>query len=326
MRTFVSHLTLKAVIGILLLTSVPVLCDTTCSATCCPTTSSINPERAKYRATHLPWAVIDCPEQVPELIKNGADVNATDEDGRTALHFAVFNNNYGIAKTLLENGAEVNVKEHSSEGGFCGWGWYPLHLALRNENKDMIRLLVDHGADVNAVRSDGWPPLDTAAYHGQPDMIELLISKGADVKYKDYEALRFAIDLKKIDGALVMIKHGADVNKINNFGRTALHVAASLGDTPAVKELIKYKAKIDIADNKGRTPLYTATYYGFLDIAKLLIANGANVNVHAEGNTSLLQILKEGKHDYMTSPQDQNNKIKRDWYGIKRVLLRHGAK
>ncbi|MCE5200578.1 MAG: ankyrin repeat domain-containing protein [Armatimonadota bacterium] len=308
-----------------LVMSCPVFCDEVSLDTPI-TASSVEADRKAYRATHLPWAVVDNPEQVAELIKDGQDVNAIDEDGRTALHFAVLHDHYGTTKLLLDNGANVNVKEHSRDGGFSGWGWYPLHLALRNENKDIIRLLIDHGADVNAVRTDGWTPICTAAYHGQPDMIELLISKGADVNYDNSEPLRIAISQGKYEAAKVMVNHKAVINSQKKDGQTALHLAAGRGDLLEVKLLIDNKAKVNIADNEGRTPLFLAAYSGVVDVVKLLISKGAKADVRTKAGVSILQAASNGKRDHLASHPQSDDLGKYDWYGVRRILLRHGAK
>lgn len=329
MRLSVSHPKLNAawVMGVLLASLVvlsPAFCDSASSAA--PNTpASVEQDTRQYRATHFPWAVVDSPERVAELIKNGEDVNAIDEDGRTALHFAVYYNHYGTVKMLLDSGANVNVKEHSHEGGFGGWGWYPLHLALRNEDRDMIRLLIDHGADVNAVRTDGWTPLYTAAYHGQPDMIALLISKGANVRVGNSEPLRIALSQNKLEAAKVMLEHGADVNGRDGAGRTALELASG-DDISAVKLLIEKNAKVNLADNEGKTPLFEAAYAGRVDIAKLLISKGANVNARTKADMSILQAVSAGKKAYLTSSHQPGDQANRDWYGVRSVLLRHKAK
>lgn len=316
-------------VWLMLVMSCPVLCDEAVPDT--PSaTASPEIDRQQYRATHLPWAVEANPEIVGEMIRNGEDVNATDEDGVSALHLAVLHDHYGIAELLLDRGANVNAKEHSRAGGFCGWGWYPLHLALRNENRDMINLLIDHGADVNAVRSDGWTPLNTAASHGQPDVVELLIAKGADVTVYDSEPLRTAILGGKLEAARVMIEHGANVNGRRGSGQggngeTPLIIATYCNNLSTAKLLLDNNANANLADNNGKTPLFYAADAGHLAMVKLLISKGANVNARAKDNTSILQSVIGGKKAFLASEYDKKDLAGRDWYGVRRVLLRHGA-
>lgn len=252
--------------------------------------------RRAYRASHLPWAVEESPERAMELIRKGADVNVTDEGGRTALHLAVVRNHYGLVKLLLEHGARVNVKEHSSDGCYNGWGWYPLHLALRNENKEIIRLLVAHGANVNAPRTDGWVPLHTAACHGQPDMVELLISRGAKLDTPNGEhstPLRIAMIYGKVDAARVLIRRGANVNA---------------------------------STTAGETPLYEAAYRGYADTVRLLIAKGANVNARTKSGVSPLQVAVTGETAFVAGERQEFAKAAHDWDEVRRLLRKHGAK
>lgn len=311
--------------GAILTMSYPVFCEDANSVTPRIKTS-VEIEAETYRANHLPWAVEVKPERVPELIKNGADVNATDEDGRTALHLAVLLNQYGTAKVLLDNGAKVNVKEHSMAPGWQGWGWYPLHLAIRNENTDMIKLLIDHGADVNAMRNDGWTPIFTAAYHGQPDVVSLLIAKGARVNPQNGEPLRVAISQNKIEAAKILLHHGATVNSSRPNGKTALHVAAGLGYTDEVKMLLANKAKVNAVDSDGETPLYEAAYGGYPDVVELLISKGANVDSRNKGNISPLKAAAVGEKDFLNSSNGQIDQKCHDWAKVRSLLSKHGAK
>jgi ankyrin repeat protein len=76
----------------------------------------------------------------------------------------------------------------------------------------------------------------------------------------------------------------ADANStVNNHGQTALHYAAMNGDIRKIQLLLKAGADINRLDNKHRSPLYVALNFPriihSLDILRLLIANGANVNI-----------------------------------------------
>ncbi|OIQ92587.1 phosphocholine transferase AnkX [mine drainage metagenome] len=114
---------------------------------------------------------------VDSLLAAGADVNAPDILGRTALHVAAFYNRKQIAALLLAHGADVKASDSE--------GLTPLHAAVLAANADIATLLLDKGADVNAVTDTGKTPLHLAAAIGCYRLTKLLIPRGADVNRKD---------------------------------------------------------------------------------------------------------------------------------------------
>lgn len=80
------------------------------------------------------------------LIKSGADVNAKNENGRTALMYAAWNNVTDVAKVLIDAGADVNAKGNAGETAL-------MHAAARNA-VDVAKALIAAKADVNA-RAEG---------------------------------------------------------------------------------------------------------------------------------------------------------------------------
>src|SRR5690606_32704712 len=75
------------------------------------------------------------------LIDQGADVNAAQPDGATALHWAVYRGDLAAVETLVDAGASVQSPNRN--------GATPLSLACENGNVDVVRLLLDAGADAN---------------------------------------------------------------------------------------------------------------------------------------------------------------------------------
>lgn len=75
------------------------------------------------------------------VMKCGADIDATDSDGWTALHYACKAGNPEPVVTLLKNGASVDI--------FSNHGHYPLHVAAISNHIDIIDILVRHNADLN---------------------------------------------------------------------------------------------------------------------------------------------------------------------------------
>ena len=79
---------------------------------------------------------------VKALIQSGAQVDAKETSGNTALIHAVDDRRTDIAKLLLDKGADVNVRSDDDET--------PLTIALRNSDPELVSLLLSHGADVHA--------------------------------------------------------------------------------------------------------------------------------------------------------------------------------
>src|SRR5262245_19920404 len=96
---------------------------------------------------------------VKKLLKEGADVNASQGDGMTALHWAALNGDAEMAQMLLYAGANVGAKTRLG-------GYTPLHLAAQVGNAAVIAPLVASGAQVSAATSTGATPLMEAAHSG----------------------------------------------------------------------------------------------------------------------------------------------------------------
>ena len=112
-------------------------------------------------------------EAVKALIAQGADVNAKDLRGMTALMWAALGGHTEAVKALLEAGADVNAK------GSFGIGMTALMWAARMGHIDTVQALIAKGADVNAKRKDGKSALMWAAYSGHADIVQLLKQAGA---------------------------------------------------------------------------------------------------------------------------------------------------
>ncbi len=108
------------------------------------------------------------PEIARYLVLKGADVNVPSNNGFSVypIHSAVAANQTEIVHTLVEHGAQVNVKQKS--------GVTPLHSAAQNGNLEILITLLEHGAEVNTRMEGGKLPADLALEKGFTDIAAIL--------------------------------------------------------------------------------------------------------------------------------------------------------
>ncbi|MEO8679633.1 MAG: ankyrin repeat domain-containing protein [Vicinamibacterales bacterium] len=157
-------------------------------------------------------------EAVRALLKDGADVNAAQGDGMTALHWAARSGDTELAQMLLYAGA--NVKANTRLGAYT-----PLMMAAEQGHAGVIAALLAAGADVKAGNVTGTTPLMLAALSGDAKSVTTLVENGAeiDAKEKSMEqtALMFASATNRVDAINALLKAGANVKlttKVTNLG------------------------------------------------------------------------------------------------------------
>ena len=145
---------------------------------------------------------------VRKLLLAKADVNATQVDGATALHWAVYRDDVETADLLLKAGA--NVKAANREGAT------PLFMAALYGNPAMIERLLKAGADAKERGPNGETALMFAARNGNPAALKLLVAAGTDVNAKEAiratTALMWAAEEGHAAAARTLIELGADVS------------------------------------------------------------------------------------------------------------------
>ena len=232
-------------------------------------------------------------EAALKLIEQKADVNATEADGTTPLHWAVYQNDSELVARLIKAGANVNAMNE--------YGSTPLAEAADTGNLPIIELLLKGGADPESPNADGQTALMVIARTTNLAAAEALLKKKANVnaveKWHGQTALMWATAEKQPEMVKLLIKHGADVNArslVNNWqrqvtaepraqvrppgGLTPLIYASREGCLECVQALVKAKANLDLPDPEGVTPLIVAINNFHFDVAKFLIDSGANVN------------------------------------------------
>jgi len=149
------------------------------------------------------------------LLKQGADVNAAQGDGMTALHWAAMHGDVDQTRMLVYAGARL---EASTRNG----NYTPLHLAAQTGKTSVIKALVQAGADVNAVTTAGGAtPLHYAAANGNADAIVALLDKGAKVDARESAwsetPLMWAAASNRVSALQVLVSRGADLKAVSKL-------------------------------------------------------------------------------------------------------------
>ncbi len=144
---------------------------------------------------------------VRSLLDSGADVNAAQRNGSTALHWAIYRDDAETVDLLIDRGADVTVKTRE--------GISPLFMASLYGNAVIIESLLDAGADANEAGPNTETQVMLAARNGNPDAIRTLIDAGADPNIAETvrgtTALMWAIEQRHSEAVAVLIAGGADV-------------------------------------------------------------------------------------------------------------------
>jgi len=220
-----------------------------------------------FGSTALMWSVSD-PSKVRLLLDHGAQVNLAARSGRTALIVAGFTNpSAEVVRLLLAKGAKADVmdKRHVT----------PMNAATFGNDTATVRLLLDAGADIETADTFiGLTPLMNAAGNRNVEAVKLLLAKGAKVNA-----------VSKTEG-LPKIQTGT----VEFGGWTPLGMAAAFGPPEAVRVLLDAGGRIDAQDYRGFTPLMLAIGTDRYDhrTINMLVAHGADQHLtnHA-GETAL---------------------------------------
>lgn len=170
-------------------------------------------------------------EKVLFLINQDADLNSTNQAGSTALIWAAALGNSEIAETLLQAGAEITQRDTA--------GRSPLMIASKAGNPTTVKSLLEHGARVNAAQDGG----------------------------------------------------------VNEVGQTALHHAVSVSNNERViLDLIQNGADLDALDENGKTALMKAAWYGHINNTKLLVDAGADIELVANSGDRAIDFAHLRRH------------------------------
>jgi ankyrin repeat protein len=287
----------------------------------------------------------DIVQLVRLFLDNGENVNVHDKRGNTPLHFAAYEGDLEVARTLLEFKAEVDSLNDD--------GLTPLQLALEGRREgypDIMRLLLDHGANVEAHDKGGNTTLHFTASGGDLEVTRMLLEFKAEVNSLNqdrYTPLLMASSKGNLDISRLLLTHGADPFVHDNNGSTPLHLATIGRHFEVARSLLEYKADVNTLDGGGWTPLHKASQCWWkgdpeiVRLVRLLLDNDANVEVQdkhentalhfaaSEGHLEVVCMLLEFKAEVDSRNQDRSTPLliasSKGNLEISRLLLTRGA-
>uniref|UniRef100_A0A4W5QZM4 Ankyrin repeat and SOCS box containing 2a, tandem duplicate 1 n=1 Tax=Hucho hucho TaxID=62062 RepID=A0A4W5QZM4_9TELE len=182
------------------------------------------------------------------------------------------------------------------------YGWIPLHEAAYYGQDQCVRVLL--GAQpsmINKCDLKGQTALILAVYREKVACVETLLEKGADpdLANKDRETpLYKACESGNAEIVVMLLNHGAVVNKHCIQGCTALQEAVSRNNVEICEILVQAGAKLSPTNMYGIAPLFTAAQSGHVETLRFLIKHGADINSEAsDGATALYEAAKNGHED-----------------------------
>ena len=206
-------------------------------------------------------------DRVNYLLAHGADVNARDGEGYTALINAARFGFDALAGQLLAHRADPNLADRAS-------GWSPLMYAAWGDDGDLVQALVKRGAAIEARDHDAMTALGIAAQNGKLKAARALVGAGADVNGSVAKGGYSPLMLAAISGSdeltETLLAHGARVNATNPGGVTALMIAAAGNHFIIASMLLKAGAQIEARSEDGRTALSIAQANNSAAVVKLL--------------------------------------------------------
>ena len=216
---------------------------------------------------------------------SGINLDATEPDGKAAIHHAVEQSHEAALRALLENGADIHLQVN---------GVAPIEQATNARNAEFVRILRDAGSALDFVNDADETPLIVAAKNNWHEIVQILLDGGAQTGVVDASgktALDHATLLAHPESELALILAGADraattendraVNRQDSAGNAILHRVARTVDMARVRAILAQQPNVNLRNRYGATPLMAAiasnsTGRDLTELTRALLDAGAN--------------------------------------------------
>jgi len=209
----------------------------------------------------------------------------TQKELNKQLVSAAQSGNVADVRSALEAGADVNVKGP--------YDWTSLMEAAEYGDIAMIKLLLEYGADPDIRDNEGNTALMNACYGGYTETVELLLNCGVDPNIRNKDGATAFIHATwhgHTETSRLLLKYKADIDMADSRGDTPLMIACKNpdGKRDLITMLITAGANLEKINNCGMTALMYLARNGYTGLMKLLIKDGADMNIKdAQGRTAL---------------------------------------
>ncbi len=241
---------------------------------------------------------------ISELLTRGADVNARDSYGCTALMAAAENSRTEtrIVAGLLDEGADINA---ARSNGFTAL----MAAAEHDHTKTVLALLSHDGIKVNAARSNGFTALMIAAENGHTETVLALLSHdGINVNAatpNGFTALMIAARSGQTEAVSALLsRDGINVKAATPLGLTALGLAVINGHFGIASKLNGFRsgANFKAKTSDDSKDLIIAALNGRTEIvSNLLLRQDINVNAELDGVTALMFAAGNGHTEIVST-------------------------
>ncbi len=228
-------------------------------------------------------------------------------------------------ETILSNVFKDNaIKQFDFDGA--------VYLAVIKNKIEVLTKLGEHGANVNQVHTNEITMLMHAARRGHTKIVRYLLQKGADINAKDNRGSTALMHSKDIEITKELIKHGAELEVVDRYGKNALIMAVERHKFELVKLLILSGASVD-SNRDNNTPLTYALSKGYKEIFLYLLDKGANIDAKLkrgyQGSITVLhKASRMGKIVYVEALLKKGAKVNAsiedgtgDWAGYNALLF-----
>lgn len=230
-------------------------------------------------------------EGIDLLLSHGISIDEQDNNGSTALIFALSYRKFETAARLIEAGADPTIANNRDVT--------PLHYAALRGAHDLAQQLIDQGADVNALTGEHATALHFAAvWADDPEMTKLLLESGADTEIRDdYGRTPLCLTARETGNAdmgRLLIDHGADINAKDRFDDTPLTLVTWRGFSRFVNLLLDRGVEVPFQGRKGEYLTLFAAKRRLDRLFTVLIEGGADLTIRNDCGGSLLHSAAKG--------------------------------